>query len=368
MPRARPSHDVWQSFADLGMALMGVMLLIAVVLLQRQKTEAQERIKEADKRAEEREAEAEGLRTFALGLLKSLENARALETRPEHVNEWIAELFETPGCELSFDPESGKLTATSGLGQLYDAGQTRLSDEATQQLEGCRDVFLTLAACLGPSDTGGGRPEGCAENADVAKAFAQGVEALVLQGNTDRTPFPARRIEGLRGSRPTEFSQDFVGNAQLGAERARQALGHLMVLIEAGSETSDDRGAPIQAFASKARIESPSFGLYQAGPRGQESECPSDDACDAARNLSLKLQFRRETLVEPFREVTGAFCEEWGKDGSQLRTSMKADERKRGDELCASYAEETRTASAAESDRTPPTSPSESCEGTECNP
>lgn len=327
------------------MALMAVMLLIAVVLIQQKDREHEAQIELKQAEADARAQEAEALRDFADDLLDALESAQGVQFQQEQVGEWVESLFKQAECALHYDPKSGKLTPghdeQASAAQLYDPGSVELSDDAIRELESCRKAFAALAACL--SDNESVRTALCpassaeADHEEAIDAFRRDIEALVLQGNTDRTLYyNAGRIAGMRGRRLDAFPKAFTANAQLGAERARQALGHLMLLIqeEVGSSTgADDEDSALQVFASRARIESPSFGRYQAGPMSARlGECGDEESCEEARNLSLELRFRQASLRRPFRNVSLAFCKEWWKEG-QLRESVGSDD-ERAKKLC----------------------------------
>ena len=291
---------------------MAVMLLIAVVL-----------IRQKDQDAQKQKDEVTQLRRFTVDLLQALKNAQLLEQQQEGVGLWVETVFKEAECELEFNRITGTLEPkTLSSAGLYELGKTELSDAARRQLESCASAFQRLAICMAPYDES--RAELCPNSGSV-RAFRDDLEALVLQGNTDRKPHrDADKIGGLRGRHPLlPYPESFVGNAQLGAERARQALGHLLFLIQ--DENTDpglDPNKPLQVFTSRARIESPSFGRYQAGAN-QDDRCTlGDDECSAARNLSLILRWKQESLRKPFTDVQRAFCDEWNKEGSPLRRSV----------------------------------------------
>jgi hypothetical protein len=62
----------------------------------------------------------------------------------------------------------------------------------------------------------------------------------------------------------TTLGQNFVTNAFLGEERARQAMGHLISVVQA-HDAADDDALPV--LLSRVRIESPSFGRSRRGAR-----------------------------------------------------------------------------------------------------
>ncbi len=338
----RPQKDTgpWQSFADLAMGMMAVLLLVVIVLVGRQA-----------KNLKAKEVEAEALTSFFLELASALEEASLLQQRQDGVSLWVQHLFDETLCNLSFDPRSGKLTFDTGGDQgdsaeLYQPGGTRLSATADAALESCRAAFQQLSACLSPDDKV--RQARCRDAGDEkwgpkVDAFRLGIEALVLQGNTDRLGYrPPASVSG--DHRMSKTARTFVANAYLGAERARQALGRLLQLVAAHEDATDTEAedAPASVMLARLRVESPSFGRYQVGPsdwRAPEAEACHDGepACAPARNLSLHLRFRQDSLRAPFQKVTRAFCKEWTNKTSQIRDNIESarpDEAARISVLC----------------------------------
>jgi len=242
------------------------------------------------------------------------------------VGRWVQSVFDETQCQLRFNAETGTLeprSASTKGAELYESGETEVSANARKQLASCRDAFLRLAICMGPDNDQ--RKLLCPDTGPV-KAFRDDIDALVLQGNRDKVRFKAERIHGLNGRKLDRYPESFVGNAALGEERARQALGHLLVMIQQDDDDGTDKNKPLQNFISRASIESPSFGRYQAG-KNQNEKCEIGTLeCGAARNLSLKLRWRRESLRKPFTDVQKAFCDEWNKVDSPLRRSVEAEE------------------------------------------
>lgn len=329
--RGRP-FDNWQSFADIAMAFMATLLLVLVVLWR-----------EKSQEAEAHQAEAEKLAQFAEALLDALDEADQIVARQDGVAEWISFVFRETGCFLDFNPKTKTLEPRAGKAtELYKPGEVRLSARAIDELRSCQDAFRQLAACM--SDSPEVRAVGCpleqtGEWSREIAVFREDVEALVIQGNTDRVAYGnASRIRGARGSlRP--LAKSFVSNAELGAERARQALGHLMLLVEGEDDGEDtDTSSPLQVLMGRARVESPAFGRYQVGPleRRAAHDCGDSLDCAAARNLSLRLRWRTKSLREPFKKVRDTFCAEWTNPTSQLRESVRnAKQRARAHMLCS---------------------------------
>ena len=161
------------------------------------------------------------------------------------------------------------------------------------------------------------------------RQLRQGIEALVLEGNTDKQRYAREQIPAIGGvGNAREKPEGFVKNAYLGSERARQALGHLLHVVRDHDQGPDDA---LEVLMSRVRIESPSFGRYQVGPlawrrteRGYEvgdalpgsgektvPACMSDKddgRCELARNLSLRLRWKKRALRRPFTEIQGWIC------------------------------------------------------------
>jgi len=339
----------WQSFADLAMGLMAVFALTLITLLWRQSTELEHVRDDARQLKEEQ-------RAFAVALLSLLERTDRIVTGQEDAEAWLRRSFEEQDCLLRVT-EDGQLRVVSSDGQprsaeLYDPGETRLNVNGQEALQSCRANFLRLAYALAPEVAPVIGPAAAQEEAEVCRVAREevrasrevatdtvahlrtGLEALVLEGNTDRASLSGeldhRRIPPIvRGTvRNLELTQpptDFVENALLGAERARQALGHLLDLVQACDHGERDA---LEVLMSRVRVESPAFGRYLAGPLQWRSKgCGEDDACDAARNLSLRVRWRKEELRKPYFEFRGQFCALLGDPESSLVKGLLADGR-----------------------------------------
>lgn len=307
MKRPAP-RGLWQSFADLSMGVMAVVILVLLVVLERQ----------ADQNEQ-----------FTEAILSALEGGRAVVRGQDAVDTWLEALFDVSECKLSYDARSGRLTLKSQTGEakeLYATGRVSLRDQAQRELRQCGDALLTLSVCLNPESEdecarrleatlGPARFEEIQERINAETAWTS-VEALVIQGHTDRQRYMgARKVEGL----PTTLephTESFIANAYLGAERARQAMGHLL----AGVVESEARSAgapastghrPTYDLLGHVAVESPSFGRFQANPNRPAEAHPEcrDADCEAARRLALKVRWKRASLREPMEKVRAAFCE-----------------------------------------------------------
>lgn len=342
--RDKHATDYWQSFADLAMGLMAVILLILVILLVKVRDDAQET-----------SAQKQELEKFTLLLLQSIADARAVEQNQDRVGDWLSLVFEETGCRLEYDANTGKLRPRdrSGAAELYEPGDTELSERAQKDLASCMRAFVTLMACLSPdeetraSECDYSTPESAW--ALEAEAFRKGIEALVLQGNTDRAPtWSAKAIKGLRRALH-EPAQSYVYNSYLGSERARQALGHLLAIVGQQAEPADERSSFAELFMARARVESASFGRYQVGPVDwREHGCSLDDSerdCPEARNLALQLRWRRTSLRQPFKKVVLEFCAQWMHSGSHIQQTIeRAGRAKMAQEVCAEAMKEKQAA------------------------
>lgn len=299
----RPSQDgIWQSFADLAMGLVGVLLLIVVVLVSHE--QEQRRAQEAD---------ALALQEFAQELLLVIEEAQGVESRQEEAVAWLTRVFEETRCPLQLNARTGALEPAGDEGSsLYDTGATRVSSAASAALEQCREAFHQLAACISP-ETSPLRAQ-CAHPPEAD--LAQEIDALVLSGSTDRLPYrDAPRIQGPGTWDLHSLTEAFADNSYLGSERARQALGHLLWRAQdAEGVVDEDDYSAIQVLMAKVRVESSSFAQYQVGPPEWRDEAGRDcgeDACEPARSLSLRLRWKEQSLRRPFSNVVARFCREW---------------------------------------------------------
>lgn len=340
----------WQSFADLAVGLMAVFALALIVLLWRQGQELDDVREEAERLEREQ-------RAFAVALLQILEKTRTIVGGQENAEAWLRQRFEESDCLLRVT-EGGELRmlsddGTGRIAELYEPGETRLNEAGQAALRSCRENFLTLAYALAPeqADPGSLAPSApelvdCAAIRDAVRRKAhkedgaaiehlrKGLEALVLEGNTDRDA-PGGKLDRkpirpiIQGKRSrlllARSSRSFVENSLLGAERARQALGHLLQLVEACDVDESDA---LEVMMSRVRVESPSFGRYLAGPADwRQPGCDGDENCDAARNLSLRVRWRKEELRKPYYEFRSSFCEMLARQDSALVKGLVADGR-----------------------------------------
>lgn len=321
-------YEFWQSFADLAMGLMAMLALILLVMLeiQNQTNEALAiaQLKTEDQLAKvqvERQALEDERKRFAVELLELFEDTYGLVEQQDGAERWITALFREDDCRLVMRPtgvlEMIGADGTPSAASLYDSGATQLSDAGQSALESCRANFTRLAYCLAPEAPN--TPERTAlcltdrrgdSDAKLAERLRVGVEAIVLEGTTDSYPLPpgtTPTIRSARGSVPLdERSHSFVSNAYLGAERARQALGHLLGLVQA--QGVDDYDA-LPVLMSRVRVESSSFGRFQVGPREwREPGCGDSPVCDAARSLGLRIRWKKAELRRPLEHIRNKVC------------------------------------------------------------
>jgi hypothetical protein len=327
----RRTLEYWQSFSDIAMAFMGTLILVLVVLLHKQRAIT---VEHAD--------EAKRLSDFAARLLDELVRADQVVARQDRVGVWLRHVFrETEGCGLEFNPETNKLEPRGGSAtELYKPGEVELSSSALLDLSRCRDAFRLIAACMSPVGSIAARECGYASDrawTQQVDAFRDDIDALVITGNTDRVTYgDAERIHGA-GRALRDEAKSFVGNAQLGSERSRQALGHLLILLQpddpAGDRTPD---SVLQVFMNRASIESPAFGPFQAGPleRRVLNTCNDTEACPEARSLAMRLRWKTTSLRDPFSGVKKVFCDRWDAERQQLEESLGPERAKRAHELC----------------------------------
>ena len=322
--RHNEGFSLWQSFSDLAMGLMAVFTLILVLLL----TETQDERDSAERETEQLIEE----------LIKLLESSVDMIEEQEGVVRWINSVFEKDDCQLRL--HNGRLVPAGSQDnqatQLYDLGSVRLSKTAREALSKCVVNFEILTVCLGNSDQS---KERCLDlvhqveladekNLKLVNQYRSGIEALILQGNTDQISLKSRYIQPIWAVEKTSgklapLSQRFVDNAYLGSERARQALGHLLGVVQANNPEDD---GILDLIMAKMRIESPSFGLFQAGPiQGREGLCPLAGECEEARNLSLLIRWRTEALRKPFDVFREKLCKVLGEEGSKLADALQKD-------------------------------------------
>lgn len=323
----------WQSFADLAMGTMAVIILVLLLVLSKQT------LKEDTHRDKFREMLLEGTE---------------IVERQDRLSRLIQSIFQESNCPLRFDPSSGRLRGGDGTAaNLYPEGSVALSLEGRVALEKCGLNFLTLVVCFDQRDaavpTCGRLLHRLSEDdALAAQRFTNfrqlrgQVEAMVLEGNTDRSRFYGP--PPISGVRPRAFPSRealdahtaFVSNAHLGAERARQALGKLaQVVVTTAHEIgwSDEDIDPLDALFGLVSVESGAFGRYQAGPTDARRPGCEDgaDACDEARNLSLRLRWTQGSLRRPFDAIVAFYCAELERFGGSYRTEA-------GDEvICHDY-------------------------------
>lgn len=335
--RRKEPEGFWQSYADLAMGLMSVFVLVLILLLVR-KEQANDRLVDDRKR-------------YAQELVELLEKSENTIEQQDKAVEWLRGVFREGDCRLELGADGAlrlRNQANARTAELYPTGETSLTPEARAVLESCADNFYRLMRCL--AKTGSAIEEcnrlgvrGIAGGAQVdvpASELRDGLESLVLQGNTDR--------EGYRRAPEIEGAEDFGGdgevfsdNAYLGSERARQALGHLMRSIQThekrhegiwASAATGSLDTPLEIMMSRIRIESPSFGQYLAGPvddgwRAQGQETRKDvcrtDKCEQARNLSLKIRWKEAALRKPYDDMKQNFCEKLRDKDSALYAGLK---------------------------------------------
>lgn len=324
----REATNFWQSYADVAMGVMAVMILVLILVLVSQRRANGEFIEE---------------------LLRTLEDAQGLQTRQDEVKGWVNQVFRRSDCELELDAATGALKYRDAerAAELYQSGSVQLGAEGARVIRKCADAFLTLAFCLGEKEDDQqictSRMGDAMPDPGVLSAFREGIDALTLQGNTDKEPYPSeRRPRVLRDSRAPDVSA-FVSNGDLGTERAREALAHLLVGVEQHAREATDieisQGRALSLLMHHLRIESPSFGRYQAGEAADwHPSCASGPRCEAARNLALQLEWKEASLRSPFNRLERFFCERWLMADEALRRSVKAPEK--ADRLCERYRSE----------------------------
>lgn len=318
--RHRKKTSFWQSYADLALGMMAVFALVLVMLLWSQNHTKRELQGEHDKALQAKaqlEVERELLtrtkmvlaqerQAFAEELVQLLGETLAIVENQDQAEDWIKGLFDEGDCRLRLSP-SGAIEILPepgeegvGAAELYPPAQVRLSDSGAAALESCGDNFIKLARCLSPdgdeSCLAGDTAVGASDA--TARQLRLGIEALVLEGNTDAFP-----VGTGGGTQLDPRPRSFLGNARLGSERARSALMHLLRLVQPEEEA-------LEVLMNRVRIESPSFGKYQAGPLElREGTCdPARRKCAEARNLALRLRWRKSELRRPFESVRVRVC------------------------------------------------------------
>lgn len=318
------------------MAIFALMMVVQILQVTKSNDKLKDNIKylEATKETlkKERTEKEKATRQQAVQIAAIIEQVTGQVEAQDNTRAWLAHLFKLRGCPIEL--EEGELKLGERSEAFYNSGDFRLGVDGRQALEACRQNFLILSVCLSEhpqfaaqcieelKEAGKGyADQGAARsllNPQVLNTLRKDVDALVLQGNTDRIGYNA--AGGIAGLRVPLSSLDssFVSNSFLGTERARQALGHLLSGVHGQTKSTwppnqlnQLPASPSDILMSKIRVESPSFGRYQAG-------IPSTDwnplcengkrSCAAARNLSLHISFSEEALRRPLKDVSHELC------------------------------------------------------------
>ncbi len=318
MRRHRATHDFWQSYGDLAMGLMAVFVFILMLLLQREARKSDALAKETERAIKAEKALEKDRETFATELLKLLDDTWAIVERQDAAEKWLSSVLREGGCQMDLG-EDGTLRISGQAdvnAALYVTGDTALSETGKAALGSCAESFKLLANCLNPQDaltTDNARMcrrilEGVTEGRERERVqqFRDGIEALVLEGTTDRSSNFS--VTGANGRRTgAEEARNYAENARLGAERARQAMVYLLGLVR--DRNADDYDA-LPVLMSRLRVETSSFGRFLAGPpEWREPVCEGDaDTCDKARRLSLRVRWKKGELRKPYEEVRRNIC------------------------------------------------------------
>ena len=331
--RKQERFSLWQSFSDLAMGLMAIFALILMILINQVSTD--------------KEQLEEDRKEFLEKLVQTMEETFEIYESQNGVHKFINAILSQHRCKLQLK-EDGTLvldTESEAPADLYRPDRFHLNREGEKAIKKCASNFELMAKCLSPDpkqredckvatnnlkDEEGNRIENIK---DVATQFREGIEALVLQGNTDAQGTRQRTEAILRGGYPLYFGKrvsSFVGNAYLGAERARQALGHLLFELEKTlASNGEGQQSPVEILMSRIRVESASYGRFQAGPidfedsKGQQTPwraaskidgksmpyCEGNGSCPEARRLILSLRWRPNRLREPFYELNENLCD-----------------------------------------------------------
>ena len=303
---AKPGTSFWQSYADLGMGLMAVFALILLLMLVKEQSRKQDL--------------ADTQRRFTARLQRILKAGQAIVRQQDAVQHWLAGLFQQGTCGLVLN--NGKLEVRGAkTATLYESASVELDKKALHELKKCKENFFYLARCLSADDRGhkdclGFYPQPAHRIATI-RTFREGVEALVLQGNTDRALYVGSKRDDvpiIRSVRSNTYRahrelRRFVNNAHLGSERARQALAYLLYLVGSKKEEENPSSA-VQVLMRHIRIESPSFGRYQSGPvKKRVPGCVlGKQSCSNARNLSLVIRWRKDALRKPYQQFHSQMC------------------------------------------------------------
>jgi hypothetical protein len=339
MRRPRATNDFWQSYGDLAMGLMAVFVFILILLLQREAqksvalAEQTARAMAAEKEAKDAEVKLEKEReTFATDLLKLLDDTWAIVERQDAAEGWLSAVLKEGGCQLDLGADgtlriSGRADVDAAL---YVTGDTTLSESGKAALGSCSKSFRLLANCLNPneaqsvSDARACRRilDGVAEGRERERVaqFRDGIEALVLEGTTDRSSTLGGTGASGRRTGPEE-ARNYAENARLGSERARQAMIYLLGLVK--DRNADDYDA-LPVLMNRLRVETSSFGRFLAGPpEWREPVCEGDaDACDRARRLSLRVRWKKGELRKPYEEVRKNICRRLSEPNDPFRKGL----------------------------------------------
>ncbi len=336
------NHEYWQTFADIAMGLMAMLTLILFFVLnmqveekkaiERQLNDLQLR-EQALKKEKQELIETSG--RFAADLQRVLQTTLDFVRHQNTAEELIRSVFDGD-CRLSLATDGTLTTRTTDgatdAAELYRGGAFGMSPYGREALASCRNSFARLAHCLSwevteDPDSRKAKLEACLASTganenerEAARQLSVGIEALVLSGSTDSNPYldpetkkPHNPIYGLKHDRRYSMSaMSFFSNAYLGAERARQAMGTLLLQIQ--DMAADDYDV-LPVLMSRLRVETSSFGRFQVGPRAwrdtacNDSEADEAGICDAARRLSLNVRWKKEELRRPITSLQSSFCE-----------------------------------------------------------
>ena len=331
--RKQERFSLWQSFSDLAMGLMAIFALILMILITQ--------ISDDKKELEEDRKE------FLEKLVQTMEETFEIYESQDGVHKFINAILSQHRCKLQLKEDGTVVldTESEAPADLYRPDRFHLNREGEKAIKKCASNFELMAKCLSPDPKQRDDCEAATQNLkdedgnsienikDVATQFREGIEALVLQGNTDAQGTRQRTEAIQRRGYQLYFGKrvnSFVGNAYLGSERARQALGHLLFELEKTlATTGEEQQSPVEILMSRIRIESASYGRFQAGPidfkdsKGQQMPwraasringqsvpyCEGNGSCPEARRLILSLRWRPNRLREPFYELNEDLCE-----------------------------------------------------------
>ncbi len=313
----KASNEFWQSYGDLAMGLMAVFVFILILLLHEQETRTRKLEALSDAHALTISQLNKERAEFALEMLKLLESTWSIVERQDAAEEWLGAVFADGDCELSLSQDGVLRIASEAANdaELYVSGETALSEAGRRALSSCGDNFRMLANCLNPrADESPEEARACRrvrqgvspeEEREGVRQFRSGIEALVLEGTTDRASFG---IFGAGARTGAAEARNYIENARLGAERARQAMAYLLELVR--DDFRDDYDA-LPVFMNKIRVETSSYGRFQAGPpEWRKGGCDvANDTCDEARRLSLGVRWKKEELRKPYEQVKSSMCQ-----------------------------------------------------------